>query len=75
MKYLLLLLVLLVAYFSWRNARIRKTSARRAPPPKLAAPQDMLACAVCGLHVPRSDALIAGGRSYCGKAHQQQDAR
>ncbi len=75
MKYLVLLLVLLVAYFSWRNKRIQKKGARKAPPTKLAPPQDMLACALCGVHVPRGDALISGDRSYCCTAHQQQDAR
>lgn len=75
MKYLVLLLVLAVAYFSWRHKRIQKTAARKGPPPKLAAPQDMLACAICGVHVPRGDALIAGDRSYCCSAHQRQDAR
>ncbi len=75
MKYLVLLLVLLVAYFSWRNKRRHKTTVRKGPAPQLAAPQDMLACAQCGVHVPRSDALIWRGRSYCCAAHQQHDAR
>lgn len=74
MKYLVLLLVLLVAYFSWRNKRIHKTRARKGPAPKLAPPQDMLECDFCGVHVPRGDALISGNRSYCCEAHQQQDA-
>lgn len=75
MKYLVLLLVLLVAYFSWRNRRIQKNEGRKAPPTQLKSPQDMLECALCGVHVPRNDALVTGNRSYCCAAHQQQDAR
>lgn len=74
MKYLVLLLVLLVAYFSWRSKRMPKSRRRKGAPPPLAPPQDMLACALCGVHVPRGDALVSGNRSYCCKAHQQQDA-
>lgn len=75
MKYLVLLLVLGVAYFSWRSKRIPKAAKRRRAPPTLAAPQEMLACAVCGVHVPRSEALTSQGRHYCSVAHQTQDAR
>ena len=73
MKYLVVLLVLAVAYLMWRGKRIHKTPVRKTPPPKLAAPQDMLACALCGVHVPRDDALVAGNRNYCCKAHLEQD--
>ena len=31
----------------------------------------MLACAQCGLHVPKAEALFdAAGRPYCGEAHR-----
>lgn len=75
MKYLVLLLVLGVAYFIWRHKRVQERAPRKAAAPKLAPPQDMLACALCGVHVPREDALVSGNRSYCCLAHQQQDKR
>jgi uncharacterized protein len=32
--------------------------------------EDMVACAQCGLHLPRSDALAARGLHYCSRAHR-----
>lgn len=55
-----------------------KSSRRRVPPPesKPAAPspatqvQDMVACAHCGLHLPRDEALPGRGGVFCGEAHR-----
>ncbi|GAB3771512.1 hypothetical protein GCM10028796_40450 [Ramlibacter monticola] len=72
MKYLLLFAVLFVAYMLWRNARVtdeRETRSRRPPPP--ADPQEMVSCPVCGLHLPRSEA-VPGQRGilYCSNEHR-----
>ena len=74
MKFLVLLLVLGVAYMVWRGKRVE---SKKAPPKpaQLPAPQEMLACARCGVHLPRSEALTHGSRTYCCAEHQQQDAR
>ena len=70
---LLLLLVLFVAYMIWRHSRVeRKDEATPRPPPRQpAAPQDMVSCPVCSVHLPRGDA-IAGtdGRLYCSQEHR-----
>ena len=72
MKYLLLLALLVVAYLLWRNARL----ARGAPPagrkPDAAAgPQEMVSCPVCGLHLPKADAVTgADGLLYCSQEHR-----
>lgn len=77
MKYLVLFGVLLVVYLLLRQQRQgeRSTpSARKAKPPP-ATPQDMVACPVCQVHLPRADALAdARGRLYCCAEHRQQDA-
>ena len=72
MKYLLLLALLVVAYLLWRNARI----GREAPPPAGHAgpgvPQEMVRCPVCGVHLPRGDALAGpDGRLYCSPEHRR----
>lgn len=74
MKFLLLLLV--VAFALWllktKGRAVPPPTARKAPPkaPQPAAP--MLACAHCGLHLPRADTVQdAVGRAYCSEAHRQ----
>ena len=71
MKFQLLLAVLVVAYVLWRNARIETRRDAPRPPPPPALPQEMVACEVCGLHLPRTDALPGpDGRYYCSQEHR-----
>lgn len=83
MKYLLVLIVIIVAVGIWRSQRRAEARERRqAAAPRnpanpanpanapLAAPQDMVECAHCGLHLPRSEAIEAAGRSYCSAEHR-----
>ena len=74
MKYLLLI-VLALALLWWWRAMKRRASGRepdkqagRAPPPQ--APDDMVACRHCGLHLPRTEALSGQQGLYCSQAHQ-----
>ena len=73
MKYLVLLVVLVLGYAWWRAQRRAEAQPQRPPP--LATPQDMVACDHCGIHLPRSEALTHGPRSYCCADHQRSDAR
>lgn len=74
MKYLLLLVVV-VGVLAWLSASRRgrmggegRAAERAAKRPQTAV---MLACAHCGVHLPKSEALFdAGGRPYCGEAHR-----
>ncbi len=34
------------------------------------APELMMQCAVCGVHLPGSEARFAGGKVYCSDAHR-----
>lgn len=77
MKYLLVLIVLLIAYNVWRKQRIDDRQAneqqRRSPPagtPRI--PQQMVPCARCGLMLPQSDALERDGRHFCCAEHREQ---
>jgi len=36
----------------------------------VAAPQAMLSCSHCGLHLPAADAVLDGSRVYCSDAHR-----
>lgn len=76
MKYLLVLAVIAVAFWVWRNNRQQsKGDAAKAPAKKtaqdtLAQPQPMLQCATCGVHLPAGEALAGRQGSYCSAAHR-----
>ncbi len=74
MKYLLVLAVLLVAawlFFGRRRPPVVPPAKRQKPPPPAAAPQAMLACVHCNVHLPQADALMdVAGRPYCSEAHR-----
>jgi uncharacterized protein len=75
MKYLLVVAVLGVAFWLWRNNRQnakvaqKKTAPTQANAPKVGPPQPMLQCAACGVHLPATDALVGKRGSYCTSAH------
>lgn len=72
MKFLLLAVVVGVALFVlFGRNRARDEGTRTAQPKPPAGPQAMLACTHCGVHLPRSDALMdVAGRPYCSDAHR-----
>ncbi|MBX3654734.1 MAG: hypothetical protein KF686_11175 [Ramlibacter sp.] len=73
MKFILVLLVIVIAVFVWRSNRRdslgSRSAARPAPP---GAPQDMVRCPVCALHLPRADARVGRRGPYCSDEHRQQ---
>jgi uncharacterized protein len=72
MKYLLVLAVVLVAIWLWRNSRRGDESRKNtAGGGSTAQPQDMVQCPVCSVHLPRTDALPGpDGRLYCCAEHR-----
>lgn len=72
MKYLVLLIVLVVAVGVWRSKRAPGATAQKpSPTPPLALPQDMPACAHCGIHIPQAEALMLGKHAYCCAEHRR----
>ena len=80
MKYLILLAVILVVGW-WTFGRRRPPAAppreRDASPPdnnrqgEVVAPQPMLVCAHCGVHLPQAEAVLdATERPFCSEAHR-----
>ncbi|HEY2559756.1 MAG TPA: PP0621 family protein [Caldimonas sp.] len=52
---------------------LRGTTMRRGPGGGKAMPptaQPMIACAYCGVHLPRDEALPGRGGAFCGDAHR-----
>ncbi|HEX2011026.1 MAG TPA: PP0621 family protein [Roseateles sp.] len=73
MKYLLLILIVGLVFFvlGLKRSRPPAPPVRRAEPEKPAAnAPDIVACAQCGLHVPRSEALPGRGGLFCSAAHR-----
>lgn len=75
MKYLVLLGVVLAVLWLLRQAR--KNARPEASTPPATAPKheptEIVACARCGVHLPRDQALPgARGHSYCCAAHLQE---
>ncbi len=68
-KLLLLVIAIVVAYFVLTSFA-RKRGQRPAPPPV----EPMVPCAHCGVNVPRSEALGAGGRFFCSEEHRRLGA-
>lgn len=77
MKYLLVLAVLVVAFYWWRSNRAEAKGKAPAPPPPGQPPRQlqMVRCAVCGLHLPQGDAVLTARGSYCGVEHRDQAER
>lgn len=83
MKYLLVFTLVMVSFWLWRNkgraGKVEMTDKTPSPKPQgnqngsaVPAPQPMLQCAVCGVHLPQSDAQLGERGVYCGIAHCNQ---
>lgn len=76
MKYLLVLAVLVVAIWVWRNNRQAESNENRPRGPKTTAlPIAMVACLECGTHLLESEVVWGLGGSYCCTEHRQQHER
>lgn len=72
MKFLLFLLIVLLASWLWRSGRQNtgKSDPPAAPPPP-PTPQEMVRCTLCGTHLPHSDAIVGRTGIYCCTEHRQ----
>ena len=77
MKYLLVIVLVAVVFWLWRHNRQAEKRAAAAPrqqPGAPAAATEMVACSVCQVHLPKSEALIGQDGIYCSEAHRRQAA-
>lgn len=65
LSFLLLVAIGWIAYKAWRKA-----AGGAAPRPAPAA-EDMVRCAHCGVHLPRSESVTAGGELFCSEEHRR----
>ena len=76
---LLFWIVIIIAVLCVARIAARMAAARRAPgfpPPKPPAQPgggaEVVRCAHCGIHLPRSEALLQNGRTWCSADHAQR---
>lgn len=65
----------LVAYVAWRGwsakQRLQQKQGEEKGARRIGA-EPMVPCDVCGLNVPRSEALAGSGRWYCSDDHRKR---
>ena len=70
-------LVIVVVYFLYKAHRRKAARAQERHAP--AKDEDMVRCAQCGVHLPRSESLMSGELFYCTpehrRSHESTDSR
>ncbi len=69
MKLLVVLLVVLFGVWLWRSRRL---ADKTPPPPQPKVLPNMVACQVCGVLLPPSEALTTAHGVYCSAAHRTE---
>ncbi|MDP2258036.1 MAG: PP0621 family protein [Polaromonas sp.] len=79
MKYLLVTALVLVVFWLWRHNRQAERKAaqsdsttRPSRAAKSAQATEVVACDVCQVHLPRSEAVTGRKGLYCSEAHRRQ---
>lgn len=67
-RLLFLLAVVIVVYLLLRSFRKQPPKQQDVP----AAAEEMVRCAKCGVHLPKSESILAGGNFYCSDAHRRE---
>ncbi len=67
----LLFIIAIVAVVYWWFKTVRKQQPRQDEPPRA---EDMVRCAECGVHLPKSESFLVGGKYYCSEAHSRARA-
>lgn len=64
-RLILLAAIIAVIYLVLKSYRGRSP---KQPPERT---EDMVRCAQCGVHLPRSESILADGKYYCSDAHRR----
>jgi uncharacterized protein len=71
MKYLIWLLVILLAIWAFKRSRRVNSDAPKDPPPAPpATPANMALCLHCGIHLPQDEAVTGEKGLYCSTEHR-----
>ena len=80
MKYLVILVLALAVIWLWQGKRRASLAekARQQKPPQSSGKTgalrttEVIACDVCAVHMPLSEALTGGRGVYCSESHRRQ---
>lgn len=66
--------ILLLAIGVWLLITVIKRYGQNMqnPSSQPGSPEDMVQCAYCNVHLPKSDGLLIGNQYYCCEAHSKQ---
>ena len=64
----LIFIIVIVGLLYWLLTSHRRKPPKQDEPPKT---QDMVSCAHCGVHLPKSESVFAEGKYYCCTAHSR----
>ena len=64
----LIFIIVIIALVFWLLRSYRKQAPKQDEAPKT---QDMVSCAHCGIHLPKSESVSADGKYYCCAEHSR----
>jgi uncharacterized protein len=71
MKYLIWLLVILLAIWAFkRSRRVSSDAPKEQPPATPTTPANMAVCLHCGIHLPQDEAVTGEKGQYCSTEHR-----
>jgi uncharacterized protein len=72
LKYFVVLLVVVFVYWFFKVHKSRLKAPDERPRAAGGSGEDMVRCAQCGVHLPRSESLMSGQVFYCTPEHRLQ---
>lgn len=74
MGYLLRIAIFLIlGWLAWRLVRRLMVSEKLPVKPSDQDKIEVIPCVVCGVHIPRNDALMHDNKAYCSATHLESD--
>ena len=66
-RLLFFLAIIIVVYLLLKSFRRQASKDDLANPP-----EEMVRCSQCGVHLPKSESIMAGGDYYCSDEHRRK---
>lgn len=70
-KLLLLLIAIVLVYWIVASYKRNVQNQQKPRQPQSGAAEDMVRCAHCGVHLPRSESVTSRGEFFCSDEHRR----